>query len=237
MNKNFSIILPTRDHPTLAKRLFESIVKTTSEPDSLEIVLYTDKDDTESCMLSHPSLSISKLSGEGETIGNITRKCYEKSAGRFIMLANDDMIFQTKDWDKKVLEAFSRFKDEVALVYGNDLYYGRRMSTFPILSRTACELMDKICPAQYRRHCIDPHVLDIFKRLERLGHERAAYLGKVIFEHMHNELGILINDPEAMPQSDEDDQDLYFKFADNRQQIAQKMADYIENNKIHREGS
>jgi hypothetical protein len=80
-------------------------------------------------------------------------------------------------------------------------------------------------------------VLDIFKRLEKIGHKRAVYLGRVIFEHMHNELGILINDPETVPRSDEDDQDLYFKLSDFRQTVAQKMADYIKSNKIRREVS
>jgi len=234
--KDFSLILPTRDHPALARRLLDSIAKTTSNPSALEIILYVDSDDIESQEISHPQLFISKIIGCGDSMSEITRKCFELSQGKFVMLINDDMLFKTRDWDIKVLDVFSRFPEDVGLVYGNDLYYGKRMSTFPILSRKACELMDKICPVQYRRHCIDPHILDIFKRLEKLGYKRAVYLGNVIFEHMHNELGILINDPESTPQGDEDDQELYFKFVDYRQQIAERMAEYINNysnNKVH----
>lgn len=231
-SKTFSLILPTRDHPTLVMQLFESIVKTASMLDSLEIVLYADNDDIESQSLAHPLLSISRITGEAKTIGGITQECYEKSRGKYIILANDDMVFRTKAWDARVLAAFSKFSDEIALVYGNDLYYGKRMSTFPILSRTACDLMGKICPVEYHRHCIDPHILDIFKRLEKLGFKRTVYLGNVIFEHMHNELGILISDPETVPRNDIDDQELYFKFSDYRQQIAEKLANHIKNQQM-----
>lgn len=232
--KDFSLILPTRDHPALAMRALESIADTACCLTRLEIILYVDEDDMRSREISHPLLSISKLVGQSNGAGVLTRKCYEASAGKYVMLINDDMIFRTKNWDAKVLEVFSRFHDGIALVYGNDLYYGARMSTFPILSRAACELMENICPREYRRHCIDPHILDIFKRLEQLGYKRTIYLSNVIFEHMHNELGILINDPGSVPQSDEDDQELYFKLADYRQYVARKMAEYIEKNRIQK---
>lgn len=234
MIKDFSLILPTRDHPKLATRVLESIAQTASCPERLEVILYADEDDIQSREISYSPLPIFKLTGQHKTRGAVTQKCYEVSQGKYVMLVNDDMIFRTKNWDTKVLEAFSRFHDEIALVYGNDLYYGRRMATFPILSRKACELMDKICPVQYRRHCIDPHILDIFKRLSQLGHKRTVYLKNVIFEHMHNELGVLITDSESMPESDEDDQQLYFSFAEEREGIAKKLAEYIESYSVNK---
>lgn len=227
MVKDISLLLPTRGHPRLVKQLFDSIIMTTSDPERLEIVLYVDQDDTESLAIDHPLLSFSKLTGHGETMGSITRKCYEKSQGKYVLLLNDDMIFRTKNWDLRVLGEFARFTDGVALVYGNDLYYGKRMPTFPILSRTTCELMEKICPPDYRRHCIDPHILDVFDRLARLGHERSIYLRHVVFEHMHYELGLMMSDPEYAPASDADDQERYFSFADSRQRIAENLARYI----------
>ena len=116
------------------------------------------------------------------------------------------------------------------MVYGNDLYYGDLMCTFPILTRTVCELMDGVCPAEYRWHCIDSHLLDLFKRLKLVGYARSIYLKNVLFEHMHHELSAAINDDsDVKPASDTDDQDIYFSLADRRQTIAQKMADHIRN--------
>lgn len=223
-----SLILPTRGHPRLVKQLFDSIVTTVSDFSRLEVVLYVDQDDPESLAIDHPLLKFTKLKGERETMGDITRRCYERCSGEFVMLLNDDMIFRTQHWDAIVLEQFSRFPDGVALVYGNDLYYGKSMTTFPFLSRTACELMGKIVPADYRRHCIDPHILDVFDRLNRLGYKRTVYLPKVVFEHMHYELGLIMSDPEYTPLSDADDQERYFSHAADRQKIAEKMALHIE---------
>ena len=228
---DLSLILPTRGHPRLVKQLFDSIVNTTSDLNRLEVVLYVDQDDPESLAIDHPLLSFTRLTGHGETMGSITRLCYEKCRGKFVMLLNDDMIFRTKNWDVQVLEQFARFPDGVALVYGNDLYYGKKMATFPILSRIACDMMGGICPPDYRRHCIDPHILDVFQRLERLGHKRSIYLPHVVFEHMHYELGLIMSDPEYIPASDADDQEKYFLLAEDRQRIAENMAKYIENAK------
>ena len=133
--------------------------------------------------------------------------------------------------DVKVLKVFSGFPDDLGMVYGNDLYYGDLMSTFPILSRTACDILGKICPADYKWHCIDAHILDVFKRLSKLGQKRLAYLRNVVSEHMHHELSAAINDPDIKPKSDVDDQAVYFSLAKSRQEIAEKMAEYIKNRK------
>lgn len=229
--KDFSLLLPTHNHPGLMRRLFDSLAKTTANLDNLEIILYLDHDDLDSQAVEHPLLSMTKLLKYPDTMGNILRTSYAASGGKYVMLINDDMIFGTKNWDLKVLKAFSRFSDDVAMVFGNDLYYGQMMCTFPILSRIACELMDKICPAQYKWHCIDAQILDVFKRLEKLGHKRAVYLGNVVFEHMHHELSAAINDSAVKPESDAYDQNLYFSLADQRQELALKMAEYI-NSKV-----
>jgi hypothetical protein len=92
--------------------------------------------------------------------------------------------------------------------------------------------MDKICPAQYKWHCIDAQIFDVFQRLAKLGHRRDIYLGDVVFEHMHHELSAAINDAETKPESDVDDQNLYFSLADGRQEIALRMAEYINSKKV-----
>ncbi|MBF0511051.1 MAG: glycosyltransferase [Candidatus Omnitrophica bacterium] len=233
MDKIFSLILPTRQRPRLVKNLVKSIVETTAQVDGLELVLCLDEDDDITEGICACFLSTHIVRSKNDTMGNITRKSFEKCSGRFMMLVNDDMIFRSKQWDIKVLEAFSRFPDGVAMAWGNDLYYGKMMSCFPILPRKACELMDNICPAQYRRHCIDPHIYDIFERLDRLGHQRSVYLPQVVFEHMNYNLGILLNGRGSLKDNDHDDQEVYLSLADYRQNIAQKMADYINACAVH----
>ncbi len=225
---DFSLILPTHNHPALLKRLFESIALTAANLDRIEVVLYLDNGDILSQKISHPFIRLVKLIKQPDTMGNMLRQAYLASQAERIMLINDDMLFRTKGWDIEVQKTFSLFTDEVGMVYGNDFYYGNLMCTFPILSRKACELMGGICPAQYKWHCIDAHIFDIFKRLSGMGHKRSVYLGNVIFEHMHHELSAAINDSELEPRSDVDDQELYFSLAQERQQVALRLAEYIE---------
>ena len=98
------------------------------------------------------------------------------------MLINDDVIVRTRGWDSAVYRAFARYADDLALVHVNDLLFGQRLCTFPILSRKSC-LEIGICPQCYRRYRIDDHIYDSYGLLGYLGHSRLVYLKDVIFEH------------------------------------------------------
>ncbi|MFC1546748.1 hypothetical protein ACFL4O_03410, partial [bacterium] len=190
MKLNFSLILPVKDNLHLVNRLLKSIVDTTDDCNRIEVILYVDDDDTVMKDYSYNGININKIIGTKDSMGNIIKKCYAKTKGRYLFLLNDDVVFHTKGWDNLVLEAFSKFDDDIALVYGNDLYYGKDMCTFPIVSRKIYNLLDELYPEEYEHHCIDSHVFDIFKKLEKLGYKRMIYLKNVFFEHMHYDLGI-----------------------------------------------
>jgi hypothetical protein len=234
---NFSLLLPTRGRPHLISKLFTSIVETTAHLEELEVVLYIDEDDLSSHKISHPSLRIKKLIRPRTTMGCINRACYEASEGRFVMLLNDDVLFRTSNWDLAVINAFAQFPDSIVLVYGNDLFRGRQMASFPILSRTTCELMGSICPSEYRGDLIDVHIFDIFKRLARFGYDRILYLEDVIFEHLH----FLVNksqfDATYMGRVSEVDIPIYGGMFVERHRAALRLAEYIKNfssnEKIH----
>jgi len=223
---DFSLILPTRERPGPVQRLFQSLLDTTSDPDSLEIVLYVDDDDPESARIEHPSLNLVKLIGPRVSMGEMTRACYRASHGKFIVLINDDAVIRTQDWDLAVKDAFARRPDGIAMAYPNDLYYGEKVSTFPILSRAACEAMGEIVPAEYRRHCIDSHLQDIFERLEKSGFKRATYLPQVIFEHLQYGLSFEAGSAGENPAIQED-RARYWELAEARQKIAERLADHI----------
>jgi glycosyltransferase involved in cell wall biosynthesis len=232
---SISLLLPTRGRPTLLQRLFESLANTTADLSALEVVLYVDEDDTETQQISHPSLFLVKLIGTpGQKMGNMNRACYEASRGRHVMLMNDDVVFRTKGWEARVLEAFGRFPDEVALVYGNDLHQRKGVPTFPIVSRRVCELIGGICPRDYLNVYIDVHLHDIFKKLARLGHDRLVYLDDVIFEHMHHEVGKSLKDHTYAKKDERADDFIFISLDDERRSQAQRLAQYIEGKKKSR---
>lgn len=229
MIKNFSLILPTRGRLYLVNRLLDSIIETTSNLDLIEIVLCIDEDDTESRHIIHPLLSVRNIviPRKNSGMGDIFKLCCEKNTSRYIILINDDVIFRTHNWDIRVLEAFSHFPDDVALVYLNDLYYGSKLSSFPVLSRTVCDLMSGVCPSGYLSHGIDSHIFDIFERLSALGFERRKYLPQVVFEHMHYGVTLASYEGNYCPDHTRD-QLLFSSLADERQQVAAKMARYVQ---------
>lgn len=179
----FSFLVPTRHRVQLVHRLFKSIVDTTAMLDGLEIVLGIDSDDEESKAISNGALQIKKVvSPPGSTMGMLNSSCFDVSAGRYVMLLNDDVILRTKNWDQIISAVASLYQDDVCLIHVNDLLFRDKLCTFPILSRRAC-LEIGVCPSEYRRYRIDDHIYDIYRLLARLGHQRTVYLPDVIFEH------------------------------------------------------
>jgi hypothetical protein len=226
---NISLLLPTRGRPALVGRLLDSLVQTSTDLDQLEIVLYIDDDDAATQAVSHPSLALTKLiKPRGDRMGGMNRACYDASHGRYVMLMNDDVVFRTRGWDTRVLQTFAQFPDDVALVYGNDLHQGRGVATFPIVSRTVCDIIGGICPREYLNVYIDVHLHDIFKKLARLGHDRIVYLEEVVFEHMHHEVGKSVKDETYVKKSERSDDFIFISSDGERQTDAKRLARYIE---------
>jgi hypothetical protein len=224
-----SLLLPTRGRVALVQRLFDSLVQTTDDLQKLEVVVYVDEDDAESLKIDHPALSLVKIVGRaGTTMGNMNRACYDASHGRYVMLINDDVVFRTQGWDARVREAATRYPDDIALVYGNDLDQGEAVPTFPIVSRTVCDVLGEICPRGYRHLHIESHLLDIFKQLARLGYKRICYLDDVIFEHMHYVVGKAAIDLTYAKRSQRLDDILFIALDDERVFKAKFLARWIE---------
>jgi hypothetical protein len=144
------------------------------------------------------------------------------------MLINDDVVFRTQGWDNRVVDAASRFADGIALVYGNDLDQGEAVPTFPIVSRSVCEVLGEICPRGYRNLHIESHLLDIFRQLARMGHNRIYYLQDVIFEHMHYAVGKAMPDSTSIKKDQRADDLLFIALDDERVNKAKLLAEHIE---------
>ncbi len=184
----FSLLLPTRGRPQLVARLFRSIVETARNVGEVEVVLAVDEDDEESRRITHDTLRVKTVVvPKGLAMGALNMACFEASAGRYVMLVNDDVVARSPGWDAAAEAAFARFEDEVALVHVNDLLFGERLCTFPMLSRRACLEVGGVCPTYYKRYGIDDHVFDTYNILAYLGHVRTVYLPEVVFEHENYE--------------------------------------------------
>jgi GT2 family glycosyltransferase len=181
-----SLIVPTRRRVRQLHRLVDSLAETAARPDAVEVVLVVDEDDTETQAFRHDGLPLKTVVVPcGLPMGALNLAGYDDSAGRCVMLLNDDVAARTPRWDERVLECFAAFPDDVLLVHVNDLLFGEALCTFPLVSRTYCELAGGVCPGDYRRYRIDDHIGDVFNLLGLLGERRIVYLPEVVFEHFH----------------------------------------------------
>lgn len=188
-HEGISILVPTRRRPAIFHRMLSSLFSLADSPGDFEVIVYIDDDDAETLALDVSPWNVVKITGPRQAMGKLNAACYARSRGNIIMLGNDDMVVRTRGWDTRVREEVGRFPDNVYLLYPNDLYKGKKICTFPILSRVTCDSIGDPFPADYRGAFIDIHVMDIFKRLRGYGHQRIVYLDEVVFEHMHYRLG------------------------------------------------
>ncbi len=186
MNPFLSLIVPTRGRPVQLRRFLESLVETMADPQSVELVLVIDADDPESAGIGQPSLSIRHVVCEpGQTMGALNSAGYNSARGRWLMLLNDDVIARTANWDLSIRACTAAFPDEIFLLHVNDGVFRKELCTFPIVSRTFCEIVGGICSRAYRRYRIDDHIEDHFNLLAVLGERRIVYAPDIVFEHQN----------------------------------------------------
>ena len=225
-----SLLLPTRGRPAFVANFLKSVIENSDDPQFVEVVLAIDKDDGSSQAITCPSpLQTVKMVGSpGRPMGLMNQQCYEASSGQYVMLVNDDAIFQTKGWDTEICKTFSKFSDHIALVYGNDMDQGAHVPTFPILSREACDAMGGICPVSYWNLHIETHIFDIFKQLRKLRHDRIVYLPNLIFEHLHHTLNKSASDQTSKKRDPRSDEWLFMALDDDRYRVAHSLANLID---------
>jgi hypothetical protein len=221
-----SVLLPTRGRPARAERMLRSLAETAADPDGIEIILLVDRDDAPSHAIDTAGLRTTRLIRRRTSMGVMTDVCYRASAGRHVMLANDDIVFRTPGWDAIVLDALIRHDDGVAFVWGNDDFTGG--PTHPFLPRAACELMGGVCPTAYDRLFIDVHLYNVFRKLKALGHDRMYFLPDVLIDHVHADAGKETIDETYVKGHARNDEILYIHFEEERQRIAEDLSRHIQ---------
>jgi hypothetical protein len=206
------------------RRLFDSIATCTDRLEDLEVILYLDDDDETAQEISDSRFSLIKIIGPRLSMGAYNTVCLGRASGDFIMLMNDDVIVRTGAWDRTVAELGRTISDGIFLAYPNDLHIGKRMCTFPILTRKACELLLRPYPEEYKTYFIDWHVFDIFKRLRARGHARIFYLEDVVFEHCHFMAGKAALDATYKSKDYYQDDWTFLNLRPLRQQMAERVA-------------
>jgi hypothetical protein len=192
VKKRISILLPSRGRPRLAERFLASAARESTHPELIEVILCVDEDDVESHAIGCDGLALKRLIVPRQSMGMYNSICLAEATGDIIVTVNDDIIVRTKGWDERIRATDARFPDGIYLGYSNDLFKQKKLCSFPILSRRACEVLVEPYPPAYRGAFLDTQLMDIFYRLKQRGHDRFAYDEELVFEHVHYR-----NHPEA----------------------------------------
>lgn len=226
------MLLPTRGRPDWVLRLFESIKLNTARLELIEVVLCIDDDDDASHKLDYPAFNVKRIIGPRNTMGHYNSICLSHATGDIMVLSNDDMVIRTPNWDEHLRSVDSKYQDGIYMAYPNDLYKGAELCAFPVLPRRTCELLVDPFPRIYKGAFIDYQLLDIFKRLQKLGYQRLHYMEDVIFEHMHFRTGKSDSDATYANRERFGDDTAFLGMVDYRKNSAHHMYAAIEKRTI-----
>lgn len=182
IDREFSIIIPTRGRPRRLRETWESIFVTVSNPDQVEVVIAADSDDPETIR------EVAHLPGMRRVLVAKERKfavpkwayAYPAASGKICMLCGDDIIFRTPDWDKKISAAFEQWPDRIGMVCIAEGIWNGKLATNIFLSREWIDALGYFVADGLRHNFVDQWIDEIAKAIDR-----RCYLGDVMAEHIH----------------------------------------------------
>jgi glycosyl transferase/beta-hydroxylase protein BlmF len=147
-----------------------------------EILAYIDEDDPTQDDYSREG-DIEILTGPSDGVGRAWNRLARKSQGNLLMMANDDLVFVTEEWDRKIVERL-RIEgpvDHIFVAWTNDGSSSiERRCAFPMVSRRWFDTLGYFTPECFNFLWHDTWIHDIGRRLDRL-----IYMPDILIEHRH----------------------------------------------------
>lgn len=192
---DIALICPTRQRPEWFMRMLESAYITADNPKSLEVMVYIDDDEPyqdeyikrmqEFIDKYNRPFGLFELSIQPQKpLSEAHNYLVERSTANILIPCNDDQIFRSQSWDKRITEECAKFPDEVYLIWVNDGHSGSRKCCFPIVSRKSVNHIGYFLPEVFFHQYADTWLYDVYKRLGR-----EHYVDDVLIEHMHYHYG------------------------------------------------
>jgi len=192
-----SILTPTRERCEKAQRFASSVLNTADRPENIELFFYVDDDDPQLTQYSNwhlesphqirihigPPISVSK---SWNIIADLCN-------GDILIMGNDDLIYRTEKWDKVLLQAISKYHDQIYVAWFNDGINGEKHCAFPAVSSQWFEILGYFTPGIFEFIANDTWVFDIGRKLNRL-----VYIEDVYAEHEHFSTGKMKADETTM---------------------------------------
>lgn len=158
-----------------------SVYETADDPHSVEIIAHIDDDD-HSYDKVWPT-GVQMIQGPRRKLSEYFT--LEGCRGYIYAVMNDDVRIRTKGWDTKVLEAFDKIPDKIAVIYGEDgdPNPGKKNATFPFVHRNWVEVTGHLVPGYFSNNFVDTWLSDIADMIGR------KIKIDIITEHLHFDFG------------------------------------------------
>lgn len=189
----FCLLLPTRGRPIMLKNALDSLGKTMSGENKIAVYLATDNDDkrTHQFLSKIPDyvFEIVELRGNwGYHVGKKFKTLYEGADGDIYMLATDDIIFMTEDWDRVISKKLEEYPDRIVMLWGYNMWGEKYInkSSNPFLPDRVCKTLGYFTwyesPFWYHETWIN----EIFGRVEQMtGERRRIPMKEVRIKNLH----------------------------------------------------
>jgi hypothetical protein len=173
----FSILVPTRERPEIFARMIQSAKY--SQGTDCEVLVFFDTDDVSKDSYDL-TLADDAIMEDVKSVGFAWNRLAEDAQGEFLMMANDDIVFE-QDWDMKLLPLIAeRLPADGFSVFWCADGTGRKACTFPFVSRKWYEALGYLAPTCFNFLWHDTWVGDIAQRANR-----GLFIPEVLIEHRH----------------------------------------------------
>lgn len=168
-----TLAVPTRDRPDRFQLMVDSVNQTTEG--TVEVIAWRDVDDhSRYPRVGNVTYHVGDRPAPQE-MASLWNKAWAQGSGDIVMLAADDIRFETTGWDRRVAEAFDRFPDRLGMVYANNLSDPRPV--LPFVSRAWTDAIGFV-PNDLPGWFADEHIWSIASELGRV-----IFLEDVVIEH------------------------------------------------------
>uniref|UniRef100_A0A7C3SMM6 Glycosyltransferase n=1 Tax=Dictyoglomus turgidum TaxID=513050 RepID=A0A7C3SMM6_9BACT len=181
-----SILIPTRGRHERLRSLVKNILNTSLYSESNEICFYADEDDTSTIkeleILSRDFCDVVKFKkGPKVIFSDLWNQCLSIATKDYYMICGDDVVFETQNWDEKVLRVFKDFSDKIVYVGVNDVIHNDgSLAVHGIVHKNWVDALGYLTPKIFIYNYADNWIDDIAKMINR-----RIFLREVIVRHNH----------------------------------------------------
>jgi hypothetical protein len=230
---SLSVLLPTRGRTSALRRSLESLVTRAKHPESLEILLAFDDDDTSSLgFFTEEIVPVINQSGAVYTTWQFPRLGYirlneyvnflaSQAHGKWLMFWGDDAVMETQSWDQRIAEV-SDFRVLRVHTHNQHPY-----SIFPIVPRSWYDLFGYVSAHQLSDSWVSQigYIMDIIQNIDvHVTHDRFDITGNNCDDTWRNRPML-----EGNPKNPKDFN--HVSWRNHRWKDCQRLAQYLQDQK------